>query len=82
MVLLAELKTGDTKHIAIEEAKKLIEGRKQQLKTLKKYSNREYYLREYINNLCDMVLLLSIELAEMDMGVKYYFINAYFITEE
>lgn len=76
VVLLAELKTSDTKHMAIEEAKKLIEGKKQQLKSLKKYDNRGYYVREYIHNLCDMVLLVSIELAEMENGVKYFFDNA------
>lgn len=76
MALLSELKTSDTKYIAIEEAKKLIEERKQQLKPLKKYDSRGYYLREYINNLCDMVLLLSVELAETETGVKYFFNNA------
>lgn len=75
MVLLAELKTSDTKYMAVEEAKKLIEERKQQLKTVKKYSNREYDLKDCINNLCKMVLLLSIELAEVDTGVKYFFDN-------
>lgn len=43
MVLLAELKTSDTKYIAIEEAKKLIEERKQQLKTVKNKEAEELY---------------------------------------
>lgn len=43
---------------------------------MKKYSNREYDLKDCINNLCSMVLMLSIKLAETETGVKYYFNNA------
>lgn len=48
---MPELKTSDVKHMAIEEAQKLIDERKK-LKGLKKYDSNRYYLEEEINNLC------------------------------
>lgn len=75
MVLVAELKTSDVKYMAIEEAQKLIEERKSKLKSLKKYDNKRYYLEEEINNLCEIILLTAIELAEIASGIEYYFQN-------
>lgn len=74
-VLLAELKTSDVKYMAIEEARKLIDERKQKLKGLKKYDSKRYSLEEEINNLCDVILMTTIELAEPSSGIEYYFQN-------
>lgn len=38
-----------------------------------KYDNNRYYLEEAVNELCGMILLISIELAESAKGVEYYF---------
>lgn len=74
-VLLAELKTSDVKSMAIEEAEKLIKEQKKKLKGLKKYGNQRYSLEEEVNNLCGMILMTAIELAEPASGVEYYFRN-------
>ena len=72
---MAELKTSDVKYMAIEEARKLIDERKQKLKGLKKYDSKRYSLEEEINNLCDVILMTAIELAEPSSGIEYYFQN-------
>ena len=74
-VLLAELKTSDVKYMAIEEARRLIEERKQKLKGLKEYDSKRYRLGDEINNLCDVILLIAIELAEPASGIEFYFQN-------
>lgn len=74
-VLLAELKTSDVKYMAIEEARTLIDGKKKKLKGLKRYDSHRYDLEETINNLCDMVFMTAIELAEVPSGIEYYFQN-------
>lgn len=74
-VLVAELKVSDVKYMAIEEAQKLIEERKKKLTGLKKYDNQRYYLEETINELCGMILMIAIELAETASGIEYYFQN-------
>lgn len=74
-VLLSELKTSDVKYMAIEEARKLIDERKMKRKGLKKYDSRRYSLSEEINNLCGMILMIAIELAEWRSGIIYYFQN-------
>lgn len=68
MVLLANLKTSDVKDMAIEEAKKQIEEREKKLAGLKKYDNQRYYLEEAIDELCGIILMISIELAEPEKG--------------
>lgn len=73
MALLGGLKTSDVRYMAMEEAKKLVEERTGQLASLKKYDNREYYLREAINELCGMILMIAVELAEPEEGIEYYF---------
>lgn len=75
MALLSELKTSDVKYMAIEEAEKLVEERKAGLAGLKEDSNKKYYLEEDMNNFCDMVLLVSIALAETEKGLRFYFKN-------
>lgn len=74
-VLLAELNTSDVKYMAIEEARKLIEERKEKLKGLKKYDYKRYFLSEEVNNLCGMILMIAIKLAETASGIEYYFQN-------
>lgn len=73
MVLLFGLKTSDVKYVAIEEAKKLVEDREGKLAALKKYDSRQYYLEEAVNELCNMIFLLTIELAEPETGADYFF---------
>ena len=75
IALLRELKTSDVKYIAVEEAKKLIEERIKNLKGLEKYDNRQYELEEAVNELCGVILLISIALAEPEKGIEYYFKN-------
>ncbi len=74
-VLVAELKTSDVKYMAIEEAQKLIEERKLKLRELKKYDDKKYYLQEEINNLCEVILMIAVELAETASGIEYFFQN-------
>lgn len=72
-VLLAELKTSDVKYTAIELAKEIIDEKKIKLKPLGKWADGRYELKETIDNLCDMILMLSISLSEPELGVDYYF---------
>jgi len=74
-VLLAELRTSDVKYIVIEEAQKLIEERQRKLKELKKNESGRYCLSEMINELCGIILMIAIELAEPASGIEYYFKN-------
>ena len=71
--LLSELRTSDVKYMAIEETKKLIEGEKDASSKEDYYSSDAYYRTEKRNNLCGLVLMLSISLAETEKGIKYYF---------
>ncbi|RKI43497.1 hypothetical protein D7V86_19675 [bacterium D16-51] len=73
IVLLSELKTTDAKYMALEEAKKLIDENVGKLGGLKEYATRKYALEDTINNLCDMVLMIHIVLAELEEGISYYF---------
>lgn len=73
LVLLGGLKTSDVKLMAIEEAKKLIEGKTEKLMEKGMHSNQKYYLEEAVNELCGMVLLISIRLGEPEEGINYYF---------
>lgn len=77
LVLLGELKTSDVKYMAIETAKELTEERLDKLRHLKKggSDSRSYKLRETANNLCGMILMISIVLAEPEEGVRYFFEN-------
>ena len=72
-VLLGGLKTSDVKCIAMEEAQKLVDDRMKKLSGLGKNDHRRYDMEEDVNELCAMIVLISIELAEPEEGVKYYF---------
>lgn len=76
MVLLSELKTSDVKQIAIEEAKRLTDDREKKGKETGKNDNRWYELKEEINELCAVILMISVELAEPEEGIKFYFKHA------
>lgn len=80
--LLSELKTSDVKYMAMEEAKKLISERETRLMELKKYSSKQYDLKEAINNLCDMILMIQITLAEPEPGIQYYFKTCLEVSRE
>lgn len=73
LVLLSLIVDDDDKRIAVEEAKKLIEDRNGKLKQPGKNSYSAYYMKEAVNNLCDMILLLQISLREVGKGIDYYF---------
>lgn len=73
IVLLGGLKTNDVKYIAIGEAERLVEERMAKLAGMGKYDHQRYDLEDEINELCSMILLLTIKLAEPEKGVKYYF---------
>lgn len=73
LVLCSELKTSDVKYMAIEEIKKLVDGEKAQLTKMKNNSDQRYFIKEKINHLCDLLLVISMELAEVEEGCVYYF---------
>ena len=73
LILLGHLKTSDVKYIAIEEAKKLVDDRTSKLPSLDKYSSQRYALTETINELCSMIFLITVDLAEPEDGIKYFF---------
>lgn len=75
MVLLSQLNTSDVKYLAIEEAKKLVENRAGKLSAARKYDNKRFELEETINELCNMILIITIDLAEPEEGIVYYFNN-------
>lgn len=82
IVLLSAFKTSDVKYMAIEEAKKLIDERESKLTRLKKYDDGRYSLEYAIEELCNIILLISIGLAEPEEGVKYFFGHARDTTKE
>lgn len=82
MELAAKLGTSDVKYMAIEEAKKLVEDRTAKLAGLGKYDRKRYDLEEAINELCGMILILTIALSEPEDGVVYYFKNCKESTKE
>ena len=59
--------------MAMEEAKKLIDERTKKLSSLQKYDSQRYYLESEIDELCSMILLTAIKLAEPEQGIDYYF---------
>lgn len=73
MVLLQELKTSDVKYMAVEEAKKLVDERTGMLAGLKKYDSKRFSLEGAVDELCGMVLLITIALGEEEQGIDYYF---------
>lgn len=74
-VLLGGLKTSDVKYMAIEEGKKLVEEREEKLKERagNKYDSRQYYIREAVNELCSMIFIITMTLAEAEDGMAYFF---------
>ncbi len=66
LVLLGELKTSAVKEIAVGEAKKLIDS-------IWSKTDQSYDAREAVNELSGMILMISIELAEWEDGIEYYF---------
>lgn len=73
IILLNSLKTSDVSYMAMEEAKKLIDERTKKLSSLQKYDSQRYYLESEIDELCSMILLTAIKLAEPEQGIDYYF---------
>lgn len=71
IVLLGELKTSDVKYIALEEAQKLVEEK--EAKKPEDYDYRPYALIDDINELCNIIVLISIALAEPEDAILYYF---------
>lgn len=71
--LLSELKNSDVRYTAIEAAKELVEEKMEKLSSLKKNAHGSYNLLETANNLCGMVLMIGIVLAEPEDGVEYFF---------
>ncbi|MDC7289100.1 hypothetical protein NXH76_14925 [Blautia schinkii] len=73
LVLIGQLRTSDVKYMAIEEAEKLIVEREGELRGFGKYDHKRYSLEDGVNELCGLVLMISISLAEPDTGIVYYF---------
>ena len=73
LILLGHLKTSDVKYIAIEEAKKLADDQTSKLSSPDRSSSQKYEIKETINELCSMIFLITIDLAEPEDGLKYFF---------
>lgn len=73
MVLIAGLRTSDSRHIAIEEAMKLVDTRCEKLRKNRNGSVSQYGLTDAVNELCGVVLMLSVRLGKADDGIRYYF---------
>lgn len=82
IVLLRHLKISDVKYMAMEEAKKLVEEKEEELAALKKYDRRQYELESTVNELCNMIFLITIELGESEAGVQYFFAHYKQATKE
>ena len=66
----------------IEESEKAIQLRREKLAGLKAYDNQRYYLEEEINNYCDLILILSLSLAETERGIRFFLKNSIEIRKE
>ena len=66
------LPTTDLKYKAIAFIKEYVERYETELKTGKKRSHDEYYLKTYIEEMCETLLLISISLCEPEDAVTYY----------
>lgn len=75
VVLAKGLNTEQARKIAMEEAKKIIEEKKKKYHSIPDYDNRSYELREDINHLCEIVLLIEMEMEKIKEGIQYYFTN-------
>lgn len=75
-VLAAELKTSDMKHAAMQEIKEQVKTQEERLATTKKGSDRIFWIEDTINDLCNMLLILSIKLSETEKCLPYYFSHA------
>lgn len=73
LVLLGHLKTSDVKYMAIEDAKKLVDDQTDRLFSLNSSGNQRYEIKETINEFCSMIFLITIDLAEPEDGMKYFF---------
>lgn len=75
-VLIRNLKTSDSKEIAITQCKQI----KKELQEVKQFSpkkswsieNSAYERKEKINNLVELVFRINIELCEFDEAIQYY----------
>lgn len=72
-VLVSELRTSDVKYMTLESVKELADGQEGRLSGLKNNSDQSYFIEETINRLCDLYLIISIELTEAEDGIRYYF---------
>ena len=74
-VLVEKLPTSDSKYRAISIAMEMIDEMEESLKPLSKYSDRRYSLESDIDNLCDTILGISINLGEPDDAIKNYWLH-------
>lgn len=72
-VLLSDLKTVDMKYAAIQEVEKLMENLPEKLKNLWMEHQSQYDVSEAVNALCDLILMIDIELNEVENHIDYYF---------
>lgn len=78
MILIAGLKTTDSKKIAIEEARKhneiIIEKEAESSKRKRNlwYDSEQYERKEQRDNLTELIFCLYMELCEYDAGIDYY----------
>lgn len=76
MVLISQLNTADAQRMALEELEKLVKDKKKDLKGLTKYDNKRFHLEMVINEMCGVVLTITVYLEEADKGIAFYFENS------
>lgn len=72
-ILVRALKTPNEKYAALEETQRLVAAWDQKNDDKKTSSLDAYERKEGKNNLCGLVLLLSVSLNESKKGIEYYF---------
>lgn len=72
---VAALRTSDVKYAAIRIARELVAEKQAQRGQMKRYDSREYYVTSAINELCSVILIISIALGEPEKELPYFFRN-------
>lgn len=73
--LIQNLRTTDSKYLAIEAAKELIAEKKKLLLGESKYSNKRYWIKSGIKEVNLGIMCLAAELGEIENHIDYYFKN-------
>lgn len=81
-LLVQALGISDVKNMALREAKVLIKENEEKLKTLKTYDSKQYYIKDSINQLCRVILMIGVSLCDPEPEVKYFFVHSKELNKE